>query len=243
MSLIELDDALIYAGRDLEILSDAPNYHAWIIDRFQPYLRGHVVEIGAGTGSMSVRLAPLVERLDVVEPSPNLIPVLNRRLGVYNHVHISEGSLFDDLARYPDNSVDAVVLVNVLEHIDNDDDALNEIRRVLAPKGHLLLYVPALQILMSELDRVHGHFRRYNRSHLTRQVIIAGLEILDTRYMDLPGVLAWLVMNTWSGRVSFNPRLIKVYDRFVVPLARCLENIVKPVIGKNLIMVAEKILE
>ncbi len=243
MSLIELDDAIIYAGHDLEILSEAPYYHAWIVDYFLPYLRGHVVEIGAGTGSMSVRLAPLAERLDVIEPSANLIPVLEHRLAAHPHARVSRGLLFDDLVRRPDNSVDAVVLINVLEHIDDDDAALAEIARVLVPGGHLLLYVPALPMLMSNLDRVHGHFRRYMRRSLTAKVGLAGLVPLDTRYMDLPGVPAWLLLNTWGGKVTFNPRLIRVYDRLVVPLARRLESLIPPPIGKNLIMVAEKVMD
>lgn len=243
MSLIELDDNVSYEGQDLEILAEAPRYHAWIMDRFLPYLRGHVVEIGAGAGSMSLLLAPHVERLDVVEPSANLIPVLERRLGGHKHVHVSRGLLADDLARRPDHSVDAVVLINVLEHIEDDDEALGEVARVLVPGGNLLLYVPALPMLMSDLDRLHGHFRRYRRRKLAAKVAEAGLDVLDSRYMDSPGVLPWLVLNTWGGKTGFDPRMIRLYDRVVVPMARRLESLVRPPLGKNLILVAEKVPE
>lgn len=243
MSLIELKDGVSYGGRDLEVLAEAPNYHAWITNCFRPYLRGRAVEIGAGTGSMSVQLAPHVERLDVVEPSANLIPILEHRLAGFAHAGVSRGLLSEDLAKRPDNSVDVVVLINVLEHIEDDDEALAEIFRVLMPGGHLLLYVPAMPFLMSRLDRLYGHFRRYRRRPLAAQVARAGLGILESRYMDLPGVLPWYLLNTLGGKTGFDARLIRLYDRLVVPVARRLETMIPPPIGKNLVLVAEKMAE
>ena len=46
-------DAAAYAGRDLESMSFARNYHRWILDTFAPYLGTRLVEVGAGSGSFS----------------------------------------------------------------------------------------------------------------------------------------------------------------------------------------------
>lgn len=70
-----------YEGRDLEVLADMPNYYDWIIETFAPYLRGEVVEYGAGCGTISERLVPFANRLSLVEPSANLTHRLRERFG------------------------------------------------------------------------------------------------------------------------------------------------------------------
>ena len=70
---------MTYEGRDLEVLADMPNYYAWIMSWFAPYVRGRVVEYGAGAGTVSKLLRPLADRLTLVEPSANLLPVLQAR--------------------------------------------------------------------------------------------------------------------------------------------------------------------
>jgi hypothetical protein len=48
---------------ELEVLAKMPNYYGWIMETFAPFVRGDVVEYGAGTGTISQRLAPLADRL------------------------------------------------------------------------------------------------------------------------------------------------------------------------------------
>nr|MDQ3806219.1 class I SAM-dependent methyltransferase [Acidobacteriota bacterium] len=75
-------DRLAYAGRDLESMAFARNYHRWILDLFAPHLGTRLVEVGAGTGSFSELL---IERrpasLTLVEPSPDMHRRLVERVG------------------------------------------------------------------------------------------------------------------------------------------------------------------
>ncbi|WP_170958780.1 class I SAM-dependent methyltransferase [Magnetospirillum sp. 15-1] len=229
-----------YEGRDLEILADAPRYQSWIVDQFRPYLGGHVVEYGAGFGSISILLAPNCRRLDLVEPSEPLIPPLTRRVASLEHVSVLRSSLESHVAELADNSLDGVVLVNVLEHVEDDIAALRQLARVIKPGGHLMLYVPALSWLMSELDRMHGHHRRYSRQDLRSRVSAAGLRVLRDGYMDLVGVVPWWLINVVGGSTAFSPRMIKLYDRLFVPATKIIERLVGAPIGKNLILVAHK---
>ena len=59
-------------------------------------------------------------------------------------------------------STNAIIMVNVLEHIEDDGSALEYIYKILKPGGSLLLFVPALQFLYNQLDHDHGHFRQYS---------------------------------------------------------------------------------
>ena len=110
----------------------------------------------------------------------------------------------------------------------------------LRPGGHLLLFVPALQFLMSKLDRSIGHFRRYHKPDLIEKVTQAGGKILSCTYFDLVGVLPWLIFNKILRKTKFDPGLIGINDRYVIPVSRSLESVVVPPFGKNLILVARK---
>ena len=132
------------------------------------------------------------------------------------------------------------MLVNVLEHIEDDQEALCQLMNALRPGGHLLIFVPALQFLMSKFDRSIGHFRRYHRPDLVSKVEEAGGAIRLCRYFDVLGVLPWFVFNTFLQSTTFNPTLVGINDRYAVPLTRGLESAVGAPFGKNLILVASK---
>jgi SAM-dependent methyltransferase len=231
---------LTYEGRDLEVLADMPNYYAWIMDRFGPHVRGRVIEYGSGTGTVSARLLPLADTLTLVEPSPNLVASLRTRFAGQPRVDIRAEMLESHVKQVPAGAAETIVMVNVLEHVEDDEDALSNLLRALTPGGKLLIFVPALQFLMSRLDLLHGHFRRYHRPDLVGKVSRAGGQVEICRYFDLPGVAPWLVLNKLMGSTTFNPALVRFNDRAVVPLARKMEEYLNPPFGKNLILVARR---
>jgi SAM-dependent methyltransferase len=232
--------AHVYEGADLDVLGLMHRYYEWIVRFFRPYLRGHIVEYGAGAGSISKRLLPFAERLELVEPAANLAERLRARFAGDPRVTVHPALLEQYVEALPAASLDAQVLVNVLEHVRDDDHALAALFRSTAPGGHLLLFVPALRLLMSELDRQHGHFRRYHRDELADQVRRAGFEVVEARYVDMIGVLPWLLFNTLMGQTEFKPRMIRFYDRFIHPLTEALEKILPTPFGKNVVVLARR---
>jgi len=126
---------VVYEGRDLEATAGLDNYNAWIVETFRPYLRGHAIEIGSGIGTFAGLLRPHVDRLDVVEPSPNLTPVLEARFADGASATVYSATLEAHVAAMDDACRDAVILVNVLEHIEDDRAALAELFRITRPGG------------------------------------------------------------------------------------------------------------
>jgi SAM-dependent methyltransferase len=231
----------IYAGHDLEVLAGMTHYYAWIADYFAPFARGATVEYGAGNGNFSAHLRPRAASLDLVEPSPRLAPSLRERFRGDAVVAVHETTIETHVAAAPAGAYDTVVLVNMLEHIADDAGALRELFRVLKPGGALLLFVPALPFLFSRLDSFYGHFRRYRRDALARLVADAGFEVGQARYLDMLGVVPWWLLNTLGGAVTFNPALVRLYDRVGVPLTRAIERLFpSPPFGKNVILIARK---
>ena len=229
-----------YNGDDLEALADMPNYHGWIMEIFAPFIRGQVIEYGAGVGTISERILPNAAHLTLIEPSSNLTAELRERFGDEPRVEIIGESLESHVARIDAETVDTLVLVNVLEHIEDDRGALRHMMKALRPGGHLLIFVPALQFLMSKFDRSVGHFRRYHKPDLMMKVEEAGGAIRLCRYFDLLGVVPWFIFNTVLRSTSFNPTLVGLNDRIAVPLTRGIERLASAPFGKNLILVAGK---
>jgi SAM-dependent methyltransferase len=225
---------------ELELLADMPNYYSWIMDTFAPFVRGHVIEYGAGTGTISRRLEPLAEKLTLVEPSADLSAILRDRFRDDPNIDVVGETLEAHAAQMGDATVETVVMVNVLEHINDDRRALSQLLRTLRPNGHLLIFVPAVQALMSKIDLMFGHFRRYNRPDLLQKVIEAGGEPMVCHYFDCFGVFPWFFLNKVMGATRFNPQLVGIHDKFIVPISRAIEQVVSPPIGKNLILVAQK---
>jgi SAM-dependent methyltransferase len=233
-----MDREVTYQGADLEALATLNRYQSWIVDTFQPYLSGRAVEFGAGIGNISMRIRSHVSSLDLVEPSANLIPPLVRRFEGDGAVAVFRERLEAHLPKIDDETYDTVILVNVLEHIEDDTQALENLRRVLKPGGHLLLFVPALKFLYSDLDALVGHYRRYQRPSLNEKVTDAGLQVVRSQYFDTLGVFPWWLLNTMMGATAFNPFLVGVYDAVFAPASRMLESLVAPPFGKNIILVA-----
>jgi SAM-dependent methyltransferase len=186
------------------------------------------------------RIAPLSDNLILVEPSEELRAALRKKFQHRSTIEIVGDSLEKHSAGIGDSTVDVVVLVNVLEHIEDDRCALTQLFRILRPGGHLLIFVPALQVLMSKLDLMFGHFRRYSRTELACKVMEAGGDVVVCRYFDFLGTLPWLVLNKLLGATSFNPRLAQINDRLIVPISRAAERVISPPFGKNVILVARK---
>src|SRR5258706_10085220 len=122
-----------YVGQDLEALADIPNYQDWILSHFRRYLRGRVLEIGAGVGTLSARYRRDVDSAVLLEPAPNLIDSLRARFRDDRDVTVIDQRLEDARASgaLADRSFDAIVLINVLEHIDDDAAMLDHIHHLL----------------------------------------------------------------------------------------------------------------
>ncbi len=216
-----------------------PNYYRWIVAHFEAHLGNHVVEFGAGRGAISKLLLSHAERLDLVEPSTNLVETLNKRFAGSDGVTVRMSTIEKYLDGETETRPDSAVLVNVLEHIEDDLAALKGLRGRLKKGGKLLLFVPATPFLFSKLDEEFGHYRRYTLSSLKGCVESAGYAVLTARYMDFLGMVPWWLVNTVGGRTDFDPRMVRLYDTIGMPVTRLIEGFVRIPIGKNLLLIAE----
>jgi ubiquinone/menaquinone biosynthesis C-methylase UbiE len=83
----------------------------------------------------------------------------------------------------PDDSVDGIVLLNVLEHIEDDGLALSHVARILKPGGVVVIEVPAGPTLYDVYDKLLLHHRRYRMGNLIGKIESAGLQVLEKSHL------------------------------------------------------------
>ena len=240
-----MDEKVVYVGKDLEAMSFALNYHRWILKIFAPYLGTRIVEVGAGTGSFSeLVLKYQPESLSLVEPSEEMYKMLNERIGqlnsptqikTYNTVFAGVAERLKATQR-----PDSVILVKVLEHILDDETELSTVHRTVSSGGRVLIFVPALPWLYGIFDEHIGHHRRYTKSELEGKCRCAGFTVVECRYFDIAGIVPWWLKYRLFKSSTMEPRTVKTYDTYVVPAASALESIMRPPIGKNLLLIGKK---
>jgi SAM-dependent methyltransferase len=226
-----------YSGTELEAIAEGKNYYHWILGRFAPYLGRHVVEVGGGIGTFSEYILSLdgVEDLVVIEPAGNMYPVLAERFRNNMRVKTVNAYLGDmHVARI----ADSLVAVNVIEHVEDDEQFLKQAANTVIPGGHLLLFVPAIPAIYGTLDKAFDHFRRYSKSALRRVVERAGWEVTEVSYVNFVGILPWFIAGKILRRKTIGSRQMRIFDRVVIPVMSRIESKWKPVVGQSLLLIA-----
>jgi SAM-dependent methyltransferase len=145
-----------------------------VVKEFLP--SGPVFDIGGGNGFVSK--AFLKQGLEYVLVEPSVDAVINaKKTGLKNIICSS----FDN-AGFLDNSLPAVGLFDVIEHIEDDVCFLKKISRALSVGGKLYLTVPTCNFLWSTFDVHFGHFRRYRIEEIIKKIEAVGLEVEFSSY-------------------------------------------------------------
>ncbi|RYU77892.1 class I SAM-dependent methyltransferase [Hymenobacter persicinus] len=139
-----------------------------------------ILEIGCSGGPLLQRLTRTgYSDLTGIDVSETGIAVAQQR-GIAN-VSCMDGAHLD----FPDASFDLVIASDVLEHIQDEAQALREWTRVLRPGGQLLVFVPAFSFLWGKHDVVNQHFRRYTAAQLAAGLSRAGLRVQRRSYWNV----------------------------------------------------------
>lgn len=137
-----------------------------------------ILDVGCGTGA-NLELLARFGRAEGVDVSVDALAFCHER-GLENVQQSTAEKL-----PFEDESFDFVTALDVIEHLDDDVAGLREIRRVVAPGGHILIFVPAFMFLWGVQDDVSNHRRRYTLPQLKRVVREAGFEIERATYANI----------------------------------------------------------
>lgn len=231
------DASYTYIGSELDLFALAANWKRYWTDQIRPYIRGRVLEVGAGIGSNTLALADNTRDWTCLEPDGTLADRLKRRLADAGWAFPVIHGTTSDLPAH--ERFDCAIYIDVLEHIDDDRSELQRVTSLLQPEGRLIVLAPAHQFLFSAFDRAVGHYRRYSRETLLAAAP-AGLRVERTVYLDSVGALA-SAANRFVLRQSMpNARQVKLWDHVLVPISRVVDPIVGYRLGKSVIAIWSK---
>ncbi len=248
---LQTSTKVAYMGRDKLLANERSlkNYNMDIIKKINKGLsnsyknslnnlinhsKATVCEFGAGIGTLASEYTSMYGiSPDCVEIDPVQIQIIKDR------GYICVPSLTKLSKKY-----DAIYTSNVLEHIEDDVSAINQLHDHLIKGGRVAIYVPALMCLYNQMDSLVGHYRRYSRKELRSKVALAGFKILSCHYVDSIGFFAWLYLSMKrykQGDLSASNNSLAFFDQILWPISKALDLLgCRFIFGKNLLLIAEK---
>lgn len=228
-------DAYRYVGDELSVFGQAQCWKWYVRSQIDHALVGHVLEVGAGIGSSTVALrSERQTSWTCLEPDAEMADAIARQVAFDRlPVRVVRGTTAHLL---PVERYDAIVYLDVLEHIEDDRAELARAAAHLAPGGRLIVLSPAHQWLFTPFDERIGHWRRYSR-RLLRDVVPAGLEVERLVYLDAAGLLLSLANRLVLRSASPSVRQVRTWDRWFVPVSRVIDPILGHHVGKSLLAI------
>ncbi|MDN3657494.1 class I SAM-dependent methyltransferase [Ferruginibacter paludis] len=226
----------------LTTLSGSDNFNQWMYQSIKPFLKGRVLEIGSGIGNITQFMLRDGFRLTASDVRDTYCDLLDRRfrnlpirpdIRKIDIVHPKFNDVYHDLL----GKFDCVVALNIIEHVEDDQQALINCKKLLRENGNLIILVPAYRWLYNSFDTELKHFRRYTKSALEDIVLKAGLTRRKTSYFNFVGMWGWW----WSGNILkkqlIPEKQMQLFNR-LVPVFKIIDKLIVNKMGLSIITVA-----
>lgn len=227
----------------LETIAGADHFNRWMYDTIAPFLKGKILEIGSGIGNISKYALQAGHHITLSDINNQYINKLNAVFGLYENVDgILNINLSDEDFNEKYSSLyqkfDTVFLLNVLEHIAEDDIALQHCNLLLKSGGTIVVLVPAYQFLFSRMDLELEHYTRYDGPSLKDVLTRSNFEVKQSFYFNSLGIAGW-----WLNKVLQNKEISRgkmTTFNTLVPIAKILDKVFCNKIGLSVIAVGVK---
>ena len=242
-----------YNAKYLDALYRYEQKHFWfivrkkiILDTFKKFVQKNelIIEIGAGTGDIMRSL---------VKEGYHDIAVGEIHLSGLKYAQkygIKKLYQFDVTKSPFKNHFDVVGAFDVLEHLDNDTLALQNIHQILKKNGKLIVTVPAMKWLWSDIDRQSGHVRRYNQAMIRKLFEQNSFEIISIKgffILILPFLIIRSLLNKQKSEKNLEERagfkinlFVNLILKAVMSVERLLFQNAPGYLAGSLIVVARK---
>lgn len=222
-----------YVGSELDLFKDANVWKKYFSSNINHYISGDVLEVGAGLGANTKFLInDKVNSWTFVEPDYNLFNKIKNNTA---DINISKDFVNGTIESVKE-IFDTIIYIDVLEHIEDSIDEIEKIKKRLKKGGRLIILVPAYQYLFSDFDREIGHFRRYNKKGLKKE-IKGRLVLVSSFYLDSTGVIASFVNKIFLKKAKITRSQVIFWDNYLVRISFFLDKIFLKKIGKSLISI------
>ena len=229
-----------YIGNELHLFQHASNWKQYYAKNLKPFIKGDVLEVGAGIGSTTTYLCDGSQRSWLcLEPDSALFKELETK--IENKELATRCTCINGIVSdlKTDQKFDTILYIDVIEHIEDDNNELIETVKHLNPGGHLIILVPAYQYLFNEFDKAIGHYRRYNKKSLL-SVTPDDMQVEKIFYLDSVGLFASMMNKYFLKQDYPTMKQINLWDKVMVPISKITDRIINYTLGKSLIGVWKK---
>lgn len=220
----------------LESMSQAVWYNRWTVRKFEKYLKGKILEVGCGIGNFT-KIVSKYGEVFAIDIDKNHIIAAHQQ--VKGNAKVELGDIENGENFFNGQKFDAVICLNVLEHIKDDRKSLRNMYSILKKEGVLILLVPAHDFLFGEIDKSIGHYRRYNKTKLLKLLKSGGFKIIKARLLNMFGALGWWFAGKLLKNTGVDKSKVKLFDAFA-PIILPIEDVIEPPFGTSVLVIARK---
>ncbi len=183
-------------------MADMRAYPAYLFEQVAPHFKDRVWEIGVGHGTYTVWLRDADKTVLASDIDQACLIDVKQRFEDDDKVHTAVVDLTDEstVKAQREFQANSILCLNVLEHIEDDMQALSWLRENVATDAVMGLIVPAHPQLFGRMDSEAGHFRRYTRRSLTDTCEQAGWRSRTDTILERAGSCGLVVPQSLAER-------------------------------------------
>lgn len=227
----------------LEIISKANRFNRWMYSKIRPFIKNDVLEIGAGIGNISKYIVKDEFNTVLSDYNFEYCDILKKEFSTnlfvkeVLQIDLLRNDFADHFISYKEK-FDTIILLNVIEHLEDDSTAVINCKFLLKPGGHFIVLAPAYKWLYCNLDKQLGHYRRYSMKKLKTTISKEGFEIINRKHINFLGIFGWFFFGKFLKKKAIGKEMNSF--EWVVPFARFLDVISFQKIGLSAIVTGKK---
>ena len=241
MNNMNKEDYSNIGSKNLEILNESEKFTDWMYSEIKPNISGSILEIGSGIGTYSQKIIKGYKKNKIIlsDIDSKFIKNLKNKYKSKKNIEVIKLDI-EKTNKLNNKGVNTIVALNVLEHINDDIKALNNLYEYLAPQGKAIILVPAHKKLYNCIDKAVGHYRRYSKKELINKINKTKFKIKEIKYFNFISIFGWYINGNILKKAIINKDATKLLN-WGVPVFKFIDkNIILNKIGISLIVILEK---
>ena len=225
----------IYPEKITEVFDGADFHIKYCLSFIKNYLFGDVLEVGAGCGSFTRHyMNKKISSMTLTERDKKNISTLSEKFKTNKKIKVVNKDVYNIVKKF-----DVILYLHVLEHIKDDQFEIKAATERLKKNGFLIILVPAHNKMYSNLDRIVGHYRRYELDFFKKK--FKSLKQIDLKFLDSSGYALYFLNKILFKKEKYPSKFkIFIWDKFFTPISIILDFILRYKLGKGILAVYKK---
>ena len=219
----------------LERFDNANFWILYFVFKIRKFLKDDILEVGAGCGSFTRGYMKNFKSITLTDTDDNSFNLLKKNFTNEKRINVIKSNIEDI-----DKKFNTLLYFNVLEHVKEDKLEIKNALKKLNYGGHLIILVPAHQKIYSKLDKVVGHYRRYNINFF-KENKFENSKVIKLHFLDFFGYLLYHLNKIFFKEETYPSNLkIFIWDKIFTPFTVVVDYLTGYKFGKNILCIYQK---